>query len=447
MHAAPMSAFSAFCVPEVEGYSPVRLGDGGSRPISSIAQVGLLDFSVDIPGVKATRQPCLQHLVANSDCTSVCCIDADSNLALIDVHAFKFASTIAGAHSAPVTSCSFLHQNTHVLVTSSQDGSIKLWDLRSQTRDHAGMAEAQATMQVAPTGSREAEMWGLAVRSDDKVIAASFKNAIKGFDTRALCSAAAPSPGRGQPRRNKRLLWDLQVHGDVVAALRFHPVHPTLLVSGGEDSLVCVTDTTTAVSDSEDNEVSPVACFSQERAVKGLSLVGPGASCVCIRSAMEDVGLWQVEGLARDRGDRNNNNVVVQRKAEWLSVRSHPSIREGDSCGYVVEVFYDEVTGRLFILAGSVSGNLLLLHANLDGVSPAAEFKRDTSHMGLVQGSGHNGVVRGAISIPVVGGGGSAILTCGEDGRVCAWRQRDSNNERHTNGSGRRQHAASARPY
>ncbi|KAL8453329.1 hypothetical protein Emag_001920 [Eimeria magna] len=407
------------------GYCPVRLGDGGSRPASAIAQVGLLDFSVDIPGVKATRQPCLQHLIANSDCTSVCCIDADSNLALIDARQFKFASTIAGAHSAPVTSCSFLHQNTHVLVTSSQDGSVKLWDLRSQTRDHAGMAEAQATMQLAPTGSREAEMWGLAVRADDKVIAASFKNSIKGFDTRALSAGAATPPGGGEPRlrgqpRRKRLLWDMQVHGDVVAALRFHPVHPSLLVSGGEDSLVCVTDTT-AVADSEDNEASPVACFSQERAVKGLSLVGPGASCICIRSAMEDVGLWQVEGLSRD--SRDTNGVVVQRKAEWLSVRSHPSIRDGDSCGYVVEVFYDEVTGRLFILAGSVSGNLLLLHANLDGVAPAAEFKRDACHSGVAGGSGHSGVVRGAISIPVVGGGGSAILTCGEDGRVCAWRQ------------------------
>ncbi|KAL8433113.1 hypothetical protein ACSSS7_004136 [Eimeria intestinalis] len=393
---ASMNAFSSFCVPEVEGYSPVRLGDGGSRSVPVIAQVGLLDFSVDIPGVKASRQPCLQHLVASSDCTSVCCIDADSNLALIDPRQFKFASTIAGAHSAPVTSCSFLHQNTHVLVTSSQDGSVKLWDLRSHARDHAGMAEAQATVQMAPTGSREAEMWGLAVRADDKVIAASFKNSVKGFDRRALSSGGSTSPGGGEQRprgqhRRKRLLWDLQVHGDVVAALRFHPLHPSLLVSGGEDSLVCVSDTT-AVTDGEENEGSPVACFSQERAVKGLSLVGPGASCICIRSAMEDVGLWQVDGLSND--STNTNGIVVQRKAEWLSVRSHPSIRDGDSCGYVVEVFYDEVTGRLFILAGSVSGNLLLLHANLDGVAPAAEFKRDVSQAAVAEGAGHSGVVR-----------------------------------------------------
>ncbi|KAL8424531.1 hypothetical protein Efla_005637 [Eimeria flavescens] len=399
-----MSAFSSFCVPEVEGYCPVRLGDGALQRLPVISHVGGIDFAASPPGGKAftSRPPCLQHIVANNNFSNVCCVDADSLLALIDAAQLRCISTIAAAHSAPVTSCSFLHQNSHVLVTSSQDGSVKLWDLRSQARDRAGMAEPQAAVQVAPTGSREAEMWALAVRGDDRVIAASFKNSIKGFDTRALSSdsgvqAAAEQRPRSQKRR-KRLLWDLQVHGDVVAALQFHPSLPNLLVSGGEDSLICVSDTST-LDEAEDSDPSPVACFSQERAVKGFSLVGPGASCVCIRSAMEDVGLWQLDGLPRAGGEAAA--VAVQRKAEWLSVRSHPSIRDGDSSGYVVDVFYDEVTGRLFILAGSVSGNLLLLHANLDGVSPAAVFKRNAPRAPEVtwqnpqaEGCGHCGVVR-----------------------------------------------------
>lgn len=447
-----MSAFSSFCVPEVEGCGPLRDGDGGLKDLPSIALIGVLDLSRSLPGAGAAplQPPCLQHIIANHASTDICCIDADSTLSLIDATQLRCTTTVVGAHSSPITSSSFLHQNNQILATCSQDGAIKLWDFREQSRAKTVTAAAEATVQIAPAGSREADMWALAVRGDDKVFAASFKNSIKGYDIRAVCSGASGSSascaGEARPRsqrRGKRLLWDLQVHGDLVTALQFHPVYPHLLVSGGEDSLICICDTT-ATSGLGDTDATPVACFSQERSVKGLSLLGPGASCVCIRSAMEDVGLWQVEGLHRYCSGSSGEEVSVQRRAEWLSVRSHPAIREGESSGYVVDTFYDEVAGRLYILsgwsyfkilhhtgflleldvkawsyhwwphlcqlcgcvrihAGSVSGRLLLLHANLDGVSPAAIFRQHAPPLGspthtsfgtAAEGCGHTGVVR-----------------------------------------------------
>lgn len=456
-----MSAFSSFCVPEVEWCGPVRVGDEALQRLPVITQVGVLDLSLHLQGEKAPsgQPPCLQHIIASRDSAGVCCVDADSTLILVDVNQLKCTYTVPAAHSAPVTSCCFLHHSNHILLTSSQDGAIKLWDLREQMLSKPGAAIAEAAVQIAPSGSREADMWALAVRGDDQVFAASFKNYIKGYDIRALSSGSnsVASSREGQSKchkRSRRLLWDLQVHGDVVTALQFHPVYPQLLVSGGEDSLICISDTNAVGRDSSD--VTPVACFSQERAVKGLSLLGPGTSCVCIRSAMEDVGLWQVEGLDSQCNGAAGDGISVRRRAEWLSVRSHPAIREGDSGGYVVDVFYDNVAGRLFILAGSVSGRLLLLHANLDGMAPAAVFKDDATFLtslagssrdGLTGGGGHTGVVRGAASLQASGCSSNRLLTCGEDGRICAWRQKGFENDFTTDAHGRRRHVAAVKPY
>ncbi|OEH74793.1 wd g-beta repeat-containing protein [Cyclospora cayetanensis] len=438
-----MSAFSSFCVPEVEGCGPVRRGRGDMKLLPVIEQVGILDLSEHLPtrgrcASANVQPPCLQHIVGSGLSTDVCCIDAASTLALIDANTLQCTCTVAGAHTAPVTSCSFLHHNSYVLVTCAQDGAVKLWDFREKLGGKADPFTATATVQIAPAGSREADMWALAVRGDDQVIAASFKSFVKGYDLRAVCTDAArgatDASARGRPRSKKggrRLLWDLQVHGDYVMALQFHPLYPNLLVSGGEDSLVCVSDAASSLSSSEDTAL--VACFSQERAVKGLSILGPAASCICIRSAMEDVGLWQVNGLDTYCSSGAVDGVSVQRRAEWLSVRSHPQIREGDSSGYVVDVFYDQILGRLFILAGSVSGQLVLLHANLDGIEQAATFKQKglsqgrqsaPAGSGALQAGGHTGVVRGAINVMGAAGSGLGLLTCGEDGRVCAWRQR-----------------------
>ncbi|CDJ61781.1 hypothetical protein EMWEY_00045070 [Eimeria maxima] len=455
-----MSAFSGFCVPEVEGCGPIRGPRSGQlQNLPAIQCTACLDLSNKKEGSSleaSSEPPCLQHVVRSPTLsTDVCCIDANSTIYVVDAQQLRCTSTIDSAHNAPVTSSSFLHRDSHVLVTSSQDGAVKFWDLRAPHHCNKNQQEgkqtvADASVQVAPLGSREADMWALAVRGDDLAFAVSFKNNIKGFDLRAVCSqgnntspAAAPAAGNGQQqkkasrqKRTKRLLWDIQVHGDSVTALQFHPLYQQLLFSGGEDSLVCLSDTSAAATAAaaaaggnteEAADASLVYCFSQERAVKGLSLVGPDAACICLRSSMEDVGLWQLEGLQRFRSSRsdaaasasssspqgNTTEVYGQRRAEWLEIRSHPDIREGESCGYVVDTFYDEVVGRLFVLA--------------DGVTPAAVFRSHTSSSsGAVPPSGplgHSGVVRGAVVTPGSENNGFGIITCGEDGRVCSWSQ------------------------
>ncbi|CDI87956.1 WD domain, G-beta repeat-containing protein, putative [Eimeria praecox] len=475
---------------EVEGCGPTRGGRSGQlKHLPAIKPVACLELPPK-ENSGFNEPPCLQHIVRSPTLSKdICCIDASSTIYMVDAQQLRCTYTVENAHCAPVTSSSFLHHNSHVLVTTSQDGAVKLWDLRSpHSRNQEGnQATADAAVQVAPPGSREADMWALAVRGDDLVFAVSFKNSIKGYDLRAVCSqtssrspsTASPASNEqqerraGKQKRSKRLLWDIQVHGDSVTALQFHPVYPQLLFSGGEDSLVCLSDTSTARkaggggqgNGDEDGESSLVYCFSQDRAVKGLSLVGPDAACICVRSSMEDVGLWQLDGLERFR---NNNNTATaagmsgsststaevygHRRAEWLAIRSHPAIKEGDSCGYVVDTFYDSVVGRLFVLAGSVSGQLLLLHANLDGVTPAAVFRsRSSSSSGAVAASvsqGHSGVVRGAIATPGSENSGFGLITCGEDGRICSWSQASSRcgvESSSNNSSSSRNHHA--RPY
>ena len=281
-----MSAFSGFCVPEIEGCGPIRGTRGGNKQqlplIRSVECLDLCCSKQDIhpSGVYGDPPPCLQHIVRSPSLisTDVCCIDADSNIYLIDTNPLRCTYTLNNAHNAPITSASFLHQNCNVLVTSSQDGAVKFWDLRAPHRSSSSSssskavnkeatqaAAADAAVQITPPGSREADVWGLAVRNDDLVFAVSYKSSIKGFDLRVVCSssststspsAAAPAAaaneqqGRKQmkQKRSKKLLWDIQVHGDTVTALQFHPVYPQLLFSGGEDSLVCLSDTSAAAA-------------------------------------------------------------------------------------------------------------------------------------------------------------------------------------------------------
>jgi len=138
--------------------------------------------------------------------------------------------------------------------------------------------------------------------------------------------------------------------------------------------------------------------------VASFNLIGKEASLLCAVSTTNDVSIFDLD--------------TCSRLAHFQSIREHPLLQYEDSGGYVVDTMWDEVTERLFILAGSSLGHLLLFHANLTTSTPAATFvNRET------QGTGHRAVVRCALSIPTSGSEAARLLTAGEDGLVCQWAQ------------------------
>eukprot|EP00920_Eleutheroschizon_duboscqi_P002632 GHVT01006176.1.p1 GENE.GHVT01006176.1~~GHVT01006176.1.p1 ORF type:complete len:576 (+),score=117.66 GHVT01006176.1:3416-5143(+) len=106
-------------------------------------------------------------------------------------------------------------------------------------------------------------------------------------------------------------------------------------------------------------------------------------------------------------------------------IRGAPELFSGGSSGFVVDGLYDELSERLFLLGGSVDGSLVLYHGNLQGLAPAASFLPSPS------GACHIASVRAVLPLYTGAtspgrGGPCVLITGGEDGRLCAWKQKQS---------------------
>nr|PIM00432.1 WD domain, G-beta repeat-containing protein [Toxoplasma gondii COUG] len=482
-------------------------GTGTSCPEDSLPFTLQSSFS-------ATSSPFLQHIVCNSTASRLCVSSSARSLLFFDPFTFSLTSEIPLAHESQITNLSFFSTSPHLLASSSQDGTVRVWDCRapsSALSSSSALSFSPAcvrSLRVAPAGSTEAEVWTVSLNSSDTLVATSAKNVCWLFDLRGGLNSSSPSfssssgvsaepsvrseATRGRRKRGKdrragfgpqNALARVEAHSDTVTSLLFHPTVEHLLFSGGEDQLVCVYDLTkgnwnspsssASLSPSpsspsssapcalsaaegmhvesddlpdEEEDRTMVACFSHGRPVKQLSVLGPEDDCLCVTSPMEDVALWHLAGLSRkfagpcrereaemetDADCMQSENVGwhIEKKADWLQLRNHPSLVVGDSAGCIIDSFYEHASGRLFLLAGSVEGNLLLFHANLDGLIPAAPFAVPST------GCGHAGLVRDATTIPSCSvpphlsfPPGSPftsflVVTCGEDGRLCAWKQ------------------------
>ncbi|PFH31551.1 WD domain, G-beta repeat-containing protein [Besnoitia besnoiti] len=442
------------------------------------------------PAAGGASPPFLQHVVCNSTASRLCVSSSSKSVLFFDSFTFQQTLQLPQAHAAQITNLSFFSASPDLLASSSQDGTVRLWDCRvASTAPSAGSASAACvrTIRLAPAGSTDAEVWTVSLNSADRLLATNLKQAFFLFDLRATGPAeatdtapvvAAPSPaggskkkrGKGRQEANvQHALARVEAHSDTITSLIFHPTIDHLLFSGGEDQLVCVYDLrrgswhsatagasppaprrATGHGPDEPNEPDEpdeeedrlmVSCFSHERPVKKVSVLGPEDDCLCVTSPMEDIALWQLRGLSAQfaagarggAGDMEVDEEYAQRweiakKADWTQLRNHPSlVVEESSGGCIVESFYEQASGRLFLLAGSVRGDLLLFHANLDELLPAAQFVVPQGH------AGHNGLVRDATTIPSCSfpsplaspspSSSCLLVTCGEDGRLCAWKQ------------------------
>ena len=84
--------------------------------------------------------------------------------------------------------------------------------------------------------------------------------------------------------------------------------------------------------------VSCPQVLPNELNVASFNLIGKEASLLCAVSTTNDVSIFDLD--------------TCSRLAHFQSIREHPLLQYEDSGGYVVDTMWDEVTERLFILAG-----------------------------------------------------------------------------------------------
>ncbi|CAE8602673.1 unnamed protein product [Polarella glacialis] len=289
---------------------------------------------------------------------------------------------------AAATDLAFLTGSQSEFLSCGEDGAVRLWDVR---------VKGAAPQRVLRQPSQEAVV-SLAVGDGGKLCACAVGSTISVLDIAS----------------GKELLAHSEAHSEPVGCLRFHPERQHELVTSGDDGLLCVLDVRRSILPSSAPDVSEAGeqeddsdlllVLNTGEMVRSLSFAAESKDLLCTISTSEVLQLWSLS--------QQRLGVACGR----LDLRSDSRLQVGESDGYVVDVLYDDSSGRASVLAGSVDGTLVLYHLNLEG----ATFSQALPSGRVSSVGGHKAVVRASAQL-----GPTAFATGGEDGVICLWKPSD----------------------
>jgi WD40 repeat protein len=296
----------------------------------------------------------------------------------------SYVTELSG-HVGAITDIGFFDTDPAILYSSSSDRTVRMWDVRSNREVNRFTVISEA--------------WSTSFGNGSTLCAIGGEGAVFFFDT-----------------RNGRKVGEyIESHNDSVTQVRFHPSVSGQLVSGSEDGLICVFDTSVP---SEDDAV--VAILPAESAVSKLGFFGPGAEGLWCLTGTETMSLWDISSASRlgefqairDHIGAHYSDAALAAAALQAAATTYgvagvdlgaaPTLLRAD---YLVGCAYDSFTNELILLAGNHDGTLHLLDVKPDVVTPLS-----------VLVGGHVSCVRG------FDWGAESLVTGGEDARLCTWR-------------------------
>lgn len=319
-------------------------------------------------------------VVSGSSEGGICLVDLEKSLSILRCN----------GHQRAITDISFLASDPSLIITSSRDGSVSVFDSRLPADVNR---VSRIRLSLDPD---EADVWSVdAGGSSERLLACTVDNEIRMYDLRVVAEASYPE------KRNSRatgLVWHFKdSHSDLINSVRFHPVRRSLLVSGADDDLICIHDTdqcrksnvnpspapqtTPSSDDNSDAEDDPtvIGGMNNESPPRIIRFVGPNQDVLCAISTTETVQAWHCPTLSTPvsksfsdvvesystastssspfTSPKNNNYSSEEFPVRRLippieSVRVAPQLSQGDAGGYLVDAIYDDSTERLFVLGG-----------------------------------------------------------------------------------------------
>jgi WD40 repeat protein len=304
-----------------------------------------------------------------------------------------------------VTEMTFQTYDANLLGTSSNDGTITLYDIRQQQSQNPAI---EITNMLRP----DEEALCLSMGFDGNIAAVgSNKSKVHFFDI----------------RHQRTLLGSYtQAHTDEVTRVRFQTQHAAsssssltgtsttpILVSCSEDGLACVFDTSQPTEESALTNI-----LSVQSPIREIGFFGIHQDAVYCLTGSETLHIYHKDdptcrnsfgGLSL-RNDLStallqsyNNDTVAGMGSGGKNVSLSP-------IEYLVDCYWDPIQQKLSLLAGSTKGDAALFHVEGPVITP--KFYLNGGHRGVIRSWTPTGGLSGALS---------SFLTVGEDARMCEW--------------------------
>jgi WD40 repeat protein len=313
--------------------------------------------------------------------------DAKPLLSIHDTATLKALGTLVH-HTGPISDLCYVGATT--LLSSSMDGTVGVWDLRSGQL--ASKLSRAALEPEEPTRKKKKGDPGLppicTVDSDQATLIAYGTSVPEGSEDSMI--VLWDNRNQGQP-----LATFTDSHSEDITCIRFRPGAQSTaaqeLATGGTDGVLNLFHLTEETgSNSKTEEDTENDAIQMTIPLDSIARFGWAGKYIC--------GLTTTEHLFVV--DPNEGDVLLNLE----------DVRSRTSSEYLVDCVFDAATERLFLYAG-VGGNVTCYHVNLDGVVACPE----RNLLG-----GHADIVRGFSTLRR-SDGSTAVLTGGEDGGVVLW--------------------------
>lgn len=297
-------------------------------------------------------------------------------LEVLSVPDLKPVRSVRDSHGgAAPTDLAFCARTPSQLLSCGEDGAVLLWDIR------VGGNNPQRTIRPA---SPHEQVMSVSIDNAEKLCACAVESAVSVLDL----------------SMGKEVLQHQDVHSEPLTCVRFHPNRHHELITAGDDGLMCVLDMNLCLAKNpgEDDDTGLRLVLNSGESVRSLAFVAEGGDLLCTISTTEVLQLWSL-----------SERRLGAACGRLQSLRSERHLRVGESDGTVVNVLYDEPSGRAHVLTGRVDGSMVLYHLNLEGATFAADL--------ACSNGGHKDMVRTATQLNSKG----LFATGGEDGQICLW--------------------------
>lgn len=319
-------------------------------------------------------------LCVKSSPSNICCALSNGEIQIYDSRRLHVLQSLPQLHGSgmimDLVGAPPQQHAHHVLVSAGTDGRVCIMDLRQPSQLAASFS--------MPHSHEEALSVSLGYDGNLAAVGSN-KAKIHFYDVR---QPATPLGSYVNSHTDEVTRVRFQHSAQYTFSSSSSPASTGLLVTGSEDGLACIFDTTQA---SEDAALKSV--MNAQTSIRQVGFFGPNLEGIYCMTGSETMSLWSWES--------------AQCLADYSDIRGLLAV------DYLVDAHWDCSRKELSVVAGCNNGDACLSSLSVANTTNGARPQLTTSH--CLTG-GHRGVVRDWCPISA-----GLLVTVGEDARMCEW--------------------------